>query len=374
MDGRTAETLWFRVRTKVDDVLAIDPTSVRSNIDVAKIYSSILPYNHRDIAFAMVCIKRALMFHPNSSKANHRMAALLISQNSPSAALEYLQKAVENDERNLFASVDLLRVYMADMPTHKTKMEKILEDPIYKARDHYNDILLLKAMYSYLNGDIEKSVDILIEAVTHNRIGSVDSLEKFQYNFKRFRWGSYDSFAKNIKMIIEIRMAFCENSEKKILTTIWKSLKDPHDSHRDKFKSGRNSYNHDDFNKSHRSGYDDGSQHGSRQKYDYEYDFFKNFRGSGSNKSGGSSYDSGNKGGPSGGSQSKSFKSLDDYAILGLPQSATQSDIKKRFYQLAREHHPDKNMNLPEHELLKKQEMMKRINTAYDNLASQCKA
>lgn len=61
------------------DVLANDPTSVRSNIDVAKIYSSILPYNHRDTTFAMVCIKRALLFHPNSSKANHRMAVLLMS-------------------------------------------------------------------------------------------------------------------------------------------------------------------------------------------------------------------------------------------------------------------------------------------------------
>lgn len=62
------------------NVLATDPTSGRANIDAAKIYSSILPYNYRDTAFAMVCIKRALMFHPNSSKANHRMAALLLSQ------------------------------------------------------------------------------------------------------------------------------------------------------------------------------------------------------------------------------------------------------------------------------------------------------
>lgn len=64
---------------RFSDVLAIDPTSVRSNIDIAKIYSSILPFTHRDITFAKQCIKRALLFHPNSSKANHRMAVLLIS-------------------------------------------------------------------------------------------------------------------------------------------------------------------------------------------------------------------------------------------------------------------------------------------------------
>lgn len=68
-----------RTHSYFSDVLAIDPTSVRSNIDVAKIYSSILPNAHRDNAFALVCIERALLFHPTSSKANHRMGVLLIS-------------------------------------------------------------------------------------------------------------------------------------------------------------------------------------------------------------------------------------------------------------------------------------------------------
>lgn len=76
------------------DVLAIDPTSVRSNIDVAKIYSSILPSAYRDNEFAMICVQRALLFHPNSSKANHRMASMLISAVSSFDTTDLLVRGV----------------------------------------------------------------------------------------------------------------------------------------------------------------------------------------------------------------------------------------------------------------------------------------
>lgn len=60
--------------------MAIDPTSVTSNIDVAKIYSSILPQKYQKTGFAKICIDRAILFHPNSSKANHRMAVFLLKE------------------------------------------------------------------------------------------------------------------------------------------------------------------------------------------------------------------------------------------------------------------------------------------------------
>lgn len=66
---------------------------------------------------------------------------------------------------------------MADISTHKTKIEQILEDPIYKPREHYNEILLLKAMYTYFNGDSQTSADLIIDAFTNNSTKSIDSLE-----------------------------------------------------------------------------------------------------------------------------------------------------------------------------------------------------
>lgn len=153
-----------------------------------------------------------------------------------------------------------------------------------------------------------------------------------QNNFKRFNWGDYNSFAKNMKAILQDRMTFGEHSKNKILMTIWTSLKEPHD--RDKFKSGHDSYSH--YSRSTGSGYYQKSREDHRSGYGNGYEeFFKNFRGSGSGRSGG--YGQGSKGANSEGSSSKIVQ---DFAILGLPQSATKSDIKKRFYQLAKEHHP----------------------------------
>lgn len=173
-------------------------------------------------------------------------------------------------------------------------------------------------------------------------------------------------------------MSLCGGAEKEIIFKIWKSLKDGNDygNKRDHFKSGRGSY------QSGGSSYDSG---------------YKGRNSGGGSRPGGSYRGSGyeNK---SGGSQPESFKpKLDDYAILGLSKPATLSDIKKNFYKLAKEHHPgwptnlniddfcakfefffpsfaDKNMHLSEQELLEKQELMKRINSAYGNLVSEIKA
>lgn len=90
--------------------------------------------------------------------------------------MEYLQKAVENDERNVFAAVDLLKAYMKNIPTHKTKMEQLFSNPLHKVGKHFAEILILKAVFEYLNGNTQKAVDLLIQAVT-NSAKSVDTLE-----------------------------------------------------------------------------------------------------------------------------------------------------------------------------------------------------
>lgn len=98
--------------------------------------------------------------------------------------MEYLQKAVENDERNIVATIDLLKAYMANFTTYKTKMEQIFSNPLYKTGKHYSDILIVKAVFEYMKGNSEKTVDLLIEAVT-NSAKCVDSLQVNGY-FHRY--------------------------------------------------------------------------------------------------------------------------------------------------------------------------------------------
>ena len=54
----------------------------------------------------------------------------------------------------------------------------------------------------------------------------------------------------------------------------------------------------------------------------------------------------------------------DYYAILGVPRTATDGDIKKAFRKLAREHHPDVAKDKK-----KSEEKFKEINEAYEVLS-----
>src|SRR2546430_15129506 len=53
----------------------------------------------------------------------------------------------------------------------------------------------------------------------------------------------------------------------------------------------------------------------------------------------------------------------DYYAVLGVPASATQEEIKKSYRKLAAKHHPDKNPNDP-----KAADTFKGISEAYQTL------
>ena len=58
----------------------------------------------------------------------------------------------------------------------------------------------------------------------------------------------------------------------------------------------------------------------------------------------------------------------DYYAVLGVPASATQDEIKKKYRRLAAKHHPDKNPNDP-----KAAETFKTISEAYQTLGDEDK-
>lgn len=56
----------------------------------------------------------------------------------------------------------------------------------------------------------------------------------------------------------------------------------------------------------------------------------------------------------------------DPYSVLGVPQTATEAEIKKAYRELVRKYHPDNYNNNPLADLA--QEKMKEINEAYEQL------
>ena len=59
---------------------------------------------------------------------------------------------------------------------------------------------------------------------------------------------------------------------------------------------------------------------------------------------------------------------MDPYEILGLKYPSTKEEIRARYLELAKKHHPDKHQHLPKEELDVHEKEFKKINLAYELL------
>ncbi|KAJ3413304.1 hypothetical protein HDV05_008221 [Chytridiales sp. JEL 0842] len=63
------------------------------------------------------------------------------------------------------------------------------------------------------------------------------------------------------------------------------------------------------------------------------------------------------------------YEPVSPYQILNLPKTATAKEIKAKYYELSFQHHPDKNLHLPDPQKAAQNETYIRIQKAYDLLS-----
>ena len=61
---------------------------------------------------------------------------------------------------------------------------------------------------------------------------------------------------------------------------------------------------------------------------------------------------------------------VDDYAVLGIPASATDDELKKAYRRMALKHHPDKVAHLGQAAVQSATRQFQRIQQAYDRIRS----
>ena len=61
--------------------------------------------------------------------------------------------------------------------------------------------------------------------------------------------------------------------------------------------------------------------------------------------------------------------SLDYYAILGVPKSASQKQIRLAYFNMAKKHHPDLNSHKSKADYEKSNRLFQQINDAYQVLS-----
>lgn len=63
-----------------------------------------------------------------------------------------------------------------------------------------------------------------------------------------------------------------------------------------------------------------------------------------------------------------SYSLVEDYQILGLSESASNSEIKKAYYKIAKKYHPDSYASMNEQSKKNAEEKFKKINNAYQRI------
>jgi hypothetical protein len=146
--------------------------------------------------FAKECIQRALHYHPNSSKAQHRMGNfILMDTGNLAEAIHHYCRAIACDTRNFPAKADLMKAYMSSAQENADKILELidaeLENPDYNL-NRIVSIYFIKGCFYLLFYDEkhpEHEISAALEWLKACEIAS-DSLDFKSISFmaKRYKW------------------------------------------------------------------------------------------------------------------------------------------------------------------------------------------
>ncbi|CAG7837000.1 unnamed protein product [Allacma fusca] len=183
------------IKLQTKKILDFHQETVRINIHIAECFSFLLPHEYRDMEFAKECIQRALQFHPNSSKAHHRMGNfILMTSGNMNEAIQHYSRAITCDSRNFPAKADLMKALMCEAQENSEKILELinteLENPDYNS-NRISSIHFLKGCFLLLldEKNPENEVNAALEWLKACEVSN-ESLDfkNISYMAKRYKW------------------------------------------------------------------------------------------------------------------------------------------------------------------------------------------
>ncbi|ODN03827.1 Translation initiation factor IF-2 [Orchesella cincta] len=167
---------------------------VRTNVCIADIFSSGLPYNFRQDFAAKRYLEDAIAMNPSCSSAGHKLGLLKLKLGSPvDEALIHVRQAFVADQRNFPALIDNIQMLLTNPKDNKKREE--LMDLFLKNLDNDKwtekqvaSLYTTQAFFLFMIG--EKEGAILALTFAHRIHGETvkDSLQKIPFLSKRYHW------------------------------------------------------------------------------------------------------------------------------------------------------------------------------------------
>ncbi|CAL8079087.1 unnamed protein product [Orchesella dallaii] len=167
---------------------------VRTNVILADIFASGLPYQYRDDKMARRCLEAAIEMNPKCSSANHKLGLLKLKMgNSVGAALLHVRSAFLDDRRNFPALIDTIQLLMSS-PKDEEKCEELIDLFLnHLGKDSWSEkqlasLYLTQGFFLFMVDQKKGAISSFISAYRLSKEAVRDGCQKISYLCERYHW------------------------------------------------------------------------------------------------------------------------------------------------------------------------------------------